>query len=185
VRIKSVMTLVMGTAMTVALAAPAFAQARPAAPAAKTSSMSSSSDSAADFGIGYSFLHIANGNAPAGFDVYYAKDMKPMSSGSLGFVVDASVNHGDGSTLELVTGGVRASFKGSAKAKFYAQVTGGLAHAFEESKFVVDFGGGIKLPMEGKKFGVFAQVDFPIVFFTGSTEKGFRINVGVTFPVGK
>jgi hypothetical protein len=175
----------MGTAMMVAFAAPAMAQARPAAPAAKTSSSMSSSDSGADFGIGYSYLHIDGVSAAAGFDAFYAKDFKTMNSGSLGFVGDFSVNHASDGTAEFVTGGVRVNFKGSSKAKFYGQVTGGLSHFPSESQFVLDFGGGVKLPMEGKKFGVYAQVDFPVVFFSGDTQTGFRLNVGITIPVGK
>lgn len=184
-RIKSVMTLVLGTAVLVAFAAPAMAQARPAAPAAASSS-TTPSDSAAEFGIGYSYMHIASEGAAAGFDAYYTKDVSTMSTGSLGFVGDFSVNHFTSATAELVTGGVRANFKGgSSKAKFYGQVTGGLAHAFSASRFALDFGGGLDMPLQGKNFDLFAQVDFPVVFFSGQTNTGFRLNVGIAIPVGK
>ena len=86
---------------------------------------------------------------------------------------------------ELVTGGVRANFKSNSKAKFYGQVTGGLSHFPSESQFVLDFGGGVVMPLEGKNFSLFAQVDFPVVFFGGSagTSTGFRLNVGGVFAV--
>lgn len=184
-RIKSVMTLVLGMAVLVACAAPAMAQARPAAPPAKMSSPTTS-DSNGEFGIGYSYLHIAGVGAPAGFDAYYTKDVSTMSMGSLGFIGDFSVNHFTGGTAELVTGGARLNFKGgSSKAKFYGQVTGGLAHAFSSSRFALDFGGGVDMPLQGKKFDVFAQIDFPVVFFSGNTSTGLRLNVGVAIPVGK
>jgi hypothetical protein len=182
---KSVATFVFVAATMVAIAAPAMAQARPSAPAKTSPTSTVSSDSTADFGIGYSFLHFDGTNAAAGFDAFYAKDFRSMNSGSLGFVGDVSVNHASEGTGEFVTGGVRASFKGSSKAKFYGQVTGGLSHFPSESQLVIDFGGGVKLPMEGKKFGLYAQVDFPVVFFSGDTQTGLRLNVGVTVPVGK
>jgi hypothetical protein len=182
---KSVTTFVLGTAVLVAFAAPAMAQARPAPAAAKTPTTPTASSDSADFGIGYSFAHIAQANAAAGVDAFYAKDFRSMSSGSLGFVADVSVNHASGGTAEFATGGVRIGFKGSSKAKFYAQVTGGLAHFPASSQFALDFGGGVKLPMEGKKFGLFAQVDVPMVFFSGNTQTGFRLNVGLDIPVGK
>lgn len=184
-RIKSVISLVLGTAVLVAFAAPAMAQARPAAPAAASSS-TTPSDSAAEFGIGYSFMHIDTENAAAGFDAYYDKDVSTMSMGSLAVVGDFSVNHFPSATGELITGGVRVKFKGgSSKAKFHAQVTGGLAHAFASSQFALDFGGGVDMPLQGKNFDLFAQVDFPIVFFSGASSTGFRLNVGVAIPVGK
>lgn len=183
-RIKSVMTLVLGTAVLVAFAAPAMAQARPTAPAA--SSSTASSDSAAEFGIGYSYLRIGGEGAPAGFDAYYTKDVSTMSMGSLGFIGDFGVNHFTDGTAELVTGGVRLNFKGgSSKAKFYGQVTGGLAHAFSSSQFALDFGGGVDMPLQGKNFDFVVQIDFPVVFFSGASETGLRLNVGVAIPVGK
>ncbi len=182
-RIKSVISLVLGTAVLVAFAAPAMAQARPAAPAAASTP---SSDSTSEFGIGYSFMHIDTENAAAGFDAYYDKDVSTMSMGSVAFVGDFSVNHFPSATGELITGGVRVKFKaGSSKAKFHAQVTGGLAHAFASSQFALDFGGGVDMPLQGKNFDLFAQVDFPIVFFSGASSTGFRLNVGVAIPVGK
>jgi hypothetical protein len=183
VRIKSVITLVLGTAVFVAFAAPAMAQARPAAPAAASTT---SSDSTGEFGIGYSYLHIGGESAPAGFDAYYTKDVSTMSMGSVGFIGDFSVNHLTSATAELVTGGARLNFKGgSSKAKFHAQVTGGIAHAFSSSRFALDFGGGLDMPLQGKNFDFFAQVDFPVVFFSGATETGLRLNVGIAIPVGK
>ena len=172
--------------MLVAVAAPAMAQARPAPAATKSSPSSTvSSDSTADFGIGYSFAHIDSANAAAGFDAFYAKDFRTMDMGSLGFVGDFGVNHASGGTAEFVLGGVRIGFKGNSKAKLYAQVTGGLSHFPAASQFAIDFGAGVKLPMQGKKFGLFAQVDFPVVFFSGDTETGFRFNVGLDIPIGK
>jgi hypothetical protein len=186
VRNKGVMTLALGTAVLVAFAAPAMAQARPAAPPATTSSSTTSSDPGGEFGIGYSFLHLGGASAAAGFDAYYTQDFRTMSIGSLGFVGDFSVNHsGTFGTGELVTGGVRVNFKTSSKAKFYGQVTGGLSHFPSESQFVLDFGGGVGMPLQGKNFDVFAQVDFPVVFFAGASETGFRLNVGVAIPVGR
>jgi hypothetical protein len=182
VRIKSVTTAILGTAVLVAFAAPAMAQARPAAPA--TSSTSTSSGDA-DFGIGYSFLHLFNANAPVGFDANYSKDFSSMSSASLGFVGDFSFNHFSGGSTELFDGGVKFGFKGNDKFTPYALVTGGLGHAPGSSNFVLDFGGGVKMPLQGKKFGVFAQVDFPIVFATGGSSTGFRLNIGINMPVGK
>jgi hypothetical protein len=183
VRIKSVTTLILGVAVLVACAAPAMAQARPTAPPPSSSSSSSSSG---DFGIGYSFLHIGGASAAAGFDAFYTKDVSTMSSGSLGYVVDFSVNHsGLFGTGELATGGVRANFKSSSKAKFYGQATGGFSHFPASSQLVIDFGGGVDYPLQGQKFDLFVQADFPIVFFTGAKETGFRLNVGITMPVGK
>jgi hypothetical protein len=183
-----VISFVIGTAFLVALSAPAaMAQARPSAPAAKPAASSSASDSNGDFGVGYSFLNGSGSSAGAGFDAFYAKDFRTMSMGSLGFVGDFSVNHGNGGTAELVTGGARINFKGSStmKAKIYGQVTGGLAHAFNSSQFELDFGGGVTYPLSGKKFGLYGQVDFPVVFFSGGSITFFRLNVGITMPIGK
>ncbi|HEY6358418.1 MAG TPA: hypothetical protein VIX35_09245, partial [Vicinamibacterales bacterium] len=130
------MTLVLGAAVLVAFAAPAMAQARPTAPPATSST--APSDSTSEFGIGYSFMHISSESAGAGFDAFYDKDVSTMSMGSLAVIGDASVNHFPSATGELLTGGVRAKFKGgSSKAKFYGQVTGGIAHAFSSSQFAL------------------------------------------------
>jgi hypothetical protein len=177
------MTAVLGAALLVALAAPAMAQARPTTPAPASSTSTSSGDS--DFGIGYSFLHLFSANAPVGFDANYSKDVSSMSSASLGIVGDFSFNHFSGGSTEFFDGGVKFGFKGNDKFTPYALVTGGLGHATGSSNFVLDFGGGVKMPLQGKKFGVFAQVDFPIVFGGGGHSTGFRLNIGITMPLGK
>jgi hypothetical protein len=182
VRIKSVTTAIFGAALLVAFAAPAMAQARPAAPATSSTSMSSGDS---DFGIGYSFLHFANANAPVGFDANYSKDVSSMSSASLGIVGDFSFNHFSGGSTEFFDAGIKFGFKGNDKFTPYALVTGGLGHSTGSSNFALDFGGGVKMPLQGKKFGVFAQVDFPIVFVTGGHSTGFRLNIGITMPIGK
>lgn len=185
-RIKSVTTAIFGAALLVAFAAPAMAQAKPAAPAASSTSMSTGD---ADFGIGYSYLHIDAGSAAGGFDAFYDKDFRSMNMGSLGYVVDFSVNHGNGGTAEFGTGGVRVNFKGNMKAKLYGQATAGFSHfgggGGGESQLVIDFGGGLNMPIQGKKFGFFAQIDFPVVFFSGASSTGLRLNVGITMPIGK
>ena len=182
-RIKSAMTLVLGTALLVACAAPAMAQARPAASPAKTST--TSSDSNGEFGIGYSYLHLFSANAPVGFDANYSKDVSTMSSASLGILGDFSFNHFSGGSTEFFDGGVKFGFKGNDKFTPYALVTGGLGHATGSSNFVLDFGGGVTMPLNGKSFDVFAQVDFPIVFVTGGHSTGFRLNVGIAIPLKK
>lgn len=183
-RIKTVTTLLLGAAVIVAWATPALAQAKPA----PASSSSSSSTSAGQFGIGYSFLRISGLSAGAGFDANYTKDVTTMSMGSVGYLVDFSVNHsGTFGTAEFVDGGVRLNFKtsGNTKATFYGLVTVGLAHAETTNNFAIDFGGGADIPLTGKNFGLFAQVDFPVVMFSGASSTGLRLNVGVTVPVGK
>jgi hypothetical protein len=182
VRIKSVTTLVLGTALLVASAAPAWAQARPSTTPAKTSSSTTSSDTGS-FGIGYSFAHFSGFNAPVGFDANFTKDFSTMSSASVGFVGDFSFNHGSNGSVELADGGVEFGFKGNEKVTPYVLVTGGLGHAPGASKFALDFGGGVRMPLTGKSFGFFAQVDIPIIFFTGNKQTGLRLNVGITIPM--
>jgi hypothetical protein len=183
VRIKSVMTLVLGTAVLVAFAAPAMAQARPTTSSAPASS--TSSDSNGEFGIGYSFLHLFTLNAPVGFDANYSKDVSTMSSASLAILGDFSFNHFSGASTELFDGGVKFGFKGNDKFTPYALVTGGLGHSTGSSNFVLDFGGGVTAPLSGKSFDLFAQVDFPIVFGNGGHSTGFRLNVGIAIPLKK
>jgi hypothetical protein len=185
VRIKSVMTLVLGTAVLVAFAAPAMAQARPTASPATTSSSTPSNDSNGEFGIGYSFLHLFSANAPVGFDANYSKDISTMSSASLAILGDFSFNHFSGGSTEFFDGGVKFGFKGNDKFTPYALVTGGLGHATGSSNFVLDFGGGVTMPLNGKSFDLFVQADFPIVFATGAKSTGFRLNVGIAIPLKK
>lgn len=111
-----------------------------------------------------------------------------MSMGSVGWVGDFGLNHGSTlGTSEVFDGGARVNFKtsGNTKATFYGIVTLGLAHASATNNFVIDFGGGADIPMTGKNFGLFVQVDFPVVMFNGGSSTGLRLNGGVTIPLGK
>ncbi len=176
---KSVATLVIGTAFLVASAAPALAQARPSAPA-KSSTTASSSSSKGEFGVAYSFLHLGGDNAGAGFDAYFAKNFRSNGAGTLAILGDFSLHHTNGNTGEFYTGGVRETFKSSSKVKFYGQATLGLFH--DDNAFALLFGGGVKYPIN-PKIDVYTQIDFPIVFFSGDTQSGIRWNVGIAIPI--
>jgi hypothetical protein len=181
VRIKSVTTFVLGTALLVAYAAPAMAQARPTT--APASSSTTSSDSSGQFDIGYSYLHLNSASAPVGFDANYSKDVSTMSNASLGILGDFSFNHFSGGSTEFFDGGVKFGFKGNPKFTPYALVTGGLGHATGSSNFTLDFGGGVTMPLNGKAFDLFVQADIPVVFATGGHFTGFRLNVGIAIPL--
>ena len=178
-RIKSVASLVIGTAVIVALAAPASAQARPSTPA--KSSMSSSTSDKGEVGIAYSFLHLDGVNQGGGFDAYYARNFRQTDMGSLAFVGDFSLNHGGGFTTTFYTGGLRVNFKTKSKVKFYGQVTLGVVH--DDTAFTMLFGGGAKFPVNHGKFDAYTQVDFPVAFFSNDTTSGVRWNIGVAFPI--
>jgi hypothetical protein len=183
VRIKRVMTWVLGTALLVACAAPAMAQARPAAPPASTSS-TAASDSNGEFGVGYSFFRFFGANAPVGFDANYSKDVSATSRASIAVLGDFSFNHFSGGSSELFDGGLKFGFKGNGTATPYTLFTGGIDHSTGGSKFTLDFGGGVKMPLSGKAFDFFAQVDFPIVFGP-PRHAGIRLSVGIAIPLKK
>jgi hypothetical protein len=176
---KSVASLVIGTAFIAAVAAPALAQARPSTPAKSSATASSSSDKG-ELGVAYSFLHLGGENAGGGFDAYFAKNFRSNSMGSLAIVGDFSFNHGNGGSIEFYTGGVRQTFKTKSKLKVYGQATLGLVH--DDNAFVLIFGGGVKYPIH-PKIDFFSQVDFPIAFFSGDTQGGVRWNIGVAIPI--
>src|SRR5262249_8850008 len=147
VRIKSVATLVIGTAFLAASAAPALAQARPAAPAKSSTTASSSSDKG-EFGVAYSFLHLGGANAGGGVDAYFAKNFRSNGAGTVAILGDFSLHHGDGGTATFYTGGVRETFKSKSKLKVYGQATLGLVH--DDNAFALLFGGGVKYPINPK-----------------------------------
>jgi len=139
-----------------------------------------------EFGISYSFLRQWEEPAPAGVTIDYTHPVTTIgTSAALGAVGEFSMNRLSDIDITQTTflGGVRVTAAGGGRIQPFGQFLLGVLHWPDINDFAIQPGGGVKIGMN-PAFDLRVQVDFPIDFFEGETETGFRLNVGVVFPVG-
>ena len=157
-----------------------------------------------EVGLTYSAMRLQQTTAKAGFGLDVSKAVG-HSANNVGIHVVGEVNfnhfYGATSTAEAwnqtsFMGGLRLSGRTHSGVVPFAQVLGGGIHATGENDAAVSFGGGIDVPLSGKKCHVRLQADFPMFFYKAGVDEtnvpyaayhatGARINVGVAIPFGK
>jgi len=172
--------LFMGLMVVALVPALASAQARRAA-------RSSSTGSDAEVGLTYSILHADEATAGLGFGIDFAKMLREVTPDiGLHAVGEFGVNHFDGGTTESFLGGARFMGHSNPKARPFGQVLAGITHGAGSSgtNFTLQFGGGADVALTAlKNCDLRVQVDFPIVFFDGGHDTGFRFNFGIALPL--
>jgi hypothetical protein len=152
-----------------------------------------------NLGVGYQFTHFSgdgfSDNAPAGFFVDVTGKL-PNKSGMIAWnwlgEVSGAYKSETGATFHNYTfgGGVRGSWDMNPQAMPFVQVeVGGVNQGGggdSSNAFMVDLGGGVKIPMMGKKFSIVGKVDYVRAFFSdanGGGENIVRVGGGVVFPI--
>jgi len=180
VRTRAITALFFGLVCLAVLPGVAAAQARPAA-------RSSGTGSAGEVGLTYSILHADETTAKIGFGIDFAKMLREVTPDiGLHGVGEFGVNHFDGGTTESFLGGARFMGRSMPQARPFGQVLAGITHGAGSSgtNFTLQFGGGADIALTAlKNCDLRVQVDFPIVFFDGGHDTGFRFNFGIALPV--
>jgi len=169
VQIRTIGRMFLGTALFLTAAAPAAAQAP-------------------EVGVSYSFLRMTETNAPAGFAVDFAKAVAPLGTGSLGVVGEFGLNRftsdvGDWTTTSYL-GGVRFSGPSAGPAQLFGQFLLGAMHGEGYTDFAIQPGVGVKF-RANEQIDFRTQVDFPVDFYDGGNDAGFRLNFGIVFKIGQ
>jgi hypothetical protein len=144
-----------------------------------------------ELGVSYGILRIYEETAPFGFAVDVSKPFSAVGAGmGLGVIGEFALNQlGDigfdrDITQTTFMGGVRVGSIGQRKVRPFGQfLLGGLKWTDFDTDFAVQPGAGIRLTLH-PRFDVRVQVDFPIDFFEGTSETGYRFNLGVVIPMG-
>lgn len=148
-----------------------------------------------NLGVGYQFAHSSSEgfsqNAPGGFFVDVTGKL-PNKSGMISWnwlgEVSGSYKSESGVTghTYLFGGGVRGSWDMNPQAMPFVQVEVGGANAggggSSDNAFMVDFGGGVKIPLMGKKISAEAKVDYARAFFSSGVNI-IRVGGGVVIPI--
>ncbi len=194
-QIQTVTRVILGVALTGALATPAVAQtpAKPTTAPAAVGTMAND-EPLVDISAGYLYTRIiaSNGgtsvNIPKGF--FFGVD----STGMLGIAADVSGAFKSGSKSWAFTGGPKISSRGDSM-KAFAQVlfgldrqTGAGTGATSTNAFRIAPGGGVELKNSGK-IGIVAKAAYTLdranVNGTTAWGKGFELGVGILFGAGK
>ena len=191
VRIRTVITSLIGLALVLALAAPAAAQGAAA------------SSDRPELGAGISFFRINDiEETGTGFFVDLAKVIRPVGTANLSVVGDFgfhSFDFGEGFGAKTLTiqGGARIGAKVQDRVNVFGQFLIGLGRFSSDdcegegcSDTGVAFtpGGGVNFGIN-EKLNFRAQIDFPIIRFSEEgesfTDKGPRYSFGISMPIGR
>jgi hypothetical protein len=175
---KLVTSFVFAAAM-VALAAPA-AQAQ---------------DNQMSVSGGYQYFRFSQGGGDGeganGFFVDLSGKLPTMNKGlAWGWLGELSGAYKDGGHAYTYSGGVRGTWEMNPQVMPFVQVqVGGTNFGGDQnsiSAFIVDIGGGVKIPIMGQKFSVVAKVDYDRAFFSEDNGGGanyIRVGVGLAIPL--
>jgi hypothetical protein len=98
--------------------------------------------------------------------------------GEIGF------NHFESFTVSNYLGGLRFAGRYSEKFAPFVQFLLGVENASDSTHFAVQTGGGVDLPWK-PQFAVRAQIDWRHVDGDSDDADGFRVGVGLVFPLGR
>lgn len=149
-----------------------------------------------NLGVGYQFTHSSgeggfSENAPGGFFVDVTGKL-PNKSGMISWnwlgELSGAFKSENGVTGHTYTfaGGVRGSWDMNPQAMPFVQVEVGGANSggggSSENGFLVDVGGGVKIPLMGKKISAVGKVDYARAFFSSGVNI-IRVGGGVVIPI--
>jgi hypothetical protein len=145
----------------------------------------------AQLGLGYSFFQVLDGDnfkMPGGWLISAAQPANRWLSA----VAEVAGNYKkeDGETLKLHTyqAGVRAYAPNNGSVRPYGQFLAGAATGTccgsSETRFAIEPGGGVELPI-APHASVRVGVGFPMIFNPGDVGHAFRFHTGIAIDLGK
>ena len=200
-RIRRVTGVLAGLAIMAMFAAPARAQPSAAAGA-------SDAEPTGDIGLTFNILRYEGETAKTGFGFDASRTVGRLGTGvGLQIAGDLSASYFSGSsdasyvysgtTQTSFMGGIRLVGRGQpkAKARLFAQALAGAVHCCGETDAAMMFGGGVDVPIGGKRLNLRLQADVPAVFYKAGVDDdgvayaagrdvGFRFNVGLAIALG-
>jgi hypothetical protein len=144
-----------------------------------------------EVGLSYSILRLYEETAPAGFTVDFSRRLATVGTtagltavGELSVNMFGDIGYENDTTQFTFMGGMRF-ITGPGKVRPFGQfLIGGLKWTDFETDLAVQPGAGLQVSIR-PRLDLRGQIDFPIDFFAGESEVGYRFNVGVVMPLGQ
>jgi hypothetical protein len=124
----------------------------------------------------------ATSNLGAHFDV--AKRFLESDRTSVQGLGEIGFNHFEFDTISHYAGGMRIANRSGSKNVIFGQFLAGVEHASSQTQFLMQPGGGMDFAWKAQ-YAVRVQLDWRHVFTDVDDHDGFRVGVGLVFPLNR